>query len=79
LFETKHKVAGLKGLSAYPSVAVIAEALLINCRPDEGYVSRFVQQIAGVFQRCLHVLFDIGLDTGCTIPHIRRKHHFCTE
>jgi hypothetical protein len=49
LFETKHKVAGLKGPSAYPSAVIIAEVLLINCRSDEGYVSRFVQQIAGIF------------------------------
>jgi hypothetical protein len=58
---------------------VIAEALLINCRSDEGYVSCLVQQIAGVFQCCLRILFDIGLDTGCAIPHICRKHRFCIE
>jgi hypothetical protein len=79
LFETKHKIAGLEGSSAYPSAVVIAEALLINCRSDEGYVSHFIQQIVGVFQCCLRVLFDIGLDTGCAVPHIRRKHRFCTE
>jgi hypothetical protein len=69
----------LEGPSAYPSAVLIEEALLINCRPDEDYVSCFIQQIAGVFQRCLRVLFDIGLDTGCAVPHIRRKHCFCTE
>jgi hypothetical protein len=45
----KDKVAELKGPSAYPSAMVVAEALLINCRSGEGYVSRFVQQIAGIF------------------------------
>jgi hypothetical protein len=79
LFETKHKVAGLEGPSAYPSAVVIAEVLLINCRSDEGYVLRFVQQIAGVFQRYLRIFFDIGLDTGCAVPHVRRKHRFCTK
>jgi hypothetical protein len=73
LFETKHKVDRLEGSSVYPSAVVIAEALLINCRSNEGYVSRFIQQIAGVFQRCLRILFDIGLDTGCTEPHICRS------
>jgi hypothetical protein len=75
----KHKVAGLEGPPVYPSAVVIAQALLINCRSDEGYVSRLVQQIAGVFQRCLRILFDISLNTGCAILHIRRKHRFCTE
>jgi hypothetical protein len=28
---------------------VIAEVLLINCGSDEGYISRFIQQVAGVF------------------------------
>jgi hypothetical protein len=28
---------------------VIVEVLLINCGSDEGYVSRFVQQVAGIF------------------------------
>jgi hypothetical protein len=27
----------------------------------------------------LRVLFDIGLDTGCAVPHIHRKHRLCTE
>jgi hypothetical protein len=58
---------------------VIAEVLLINCRSNEGYVSRLVQQIAGIFQCCLRILFDVSLDTGCAISHIRRKHRFCTE
>jgi hypothetical protein len=49
LFETKHKIAGLKGPSAYPSAVVIAEVLLINYGSDEGYVLHFVQQVAGVF------------------------------
>jgi hypothetical protein len=79
LFETKHKVAGLEGPSVYPSAVVIAEVLLINCRSDKGYVSCFVQQVAGVFQRYLCIFFDIGLDTRCAISHIRRKHHFCPE
>jgi hypothetical protein len=79
LLETKHKVAGLEGPSAYPSAVVIAEILLINCRSDEGYVSCFVQQVAGVFQRYLRIFFDIGLDTRCAISHIRRKHRFCPE
>jgi hypothetical protein len=39
----KHKVAGLEGPSAYPSAVIVAEALLINYRSGEGYVSRFVQ------------------------------------
>jgi hypothetical protein len=75
----KHKVAGLKGPSAYPSTVVIAEVLLINCRSDEGNISRFVQQITGVFQRYLRIFFYIGLDMGCAILHIRRKHRFCIE
>jgi hypothetical protein len=49
LLETKHKIVGLEGPSAYPSAVVIAEVLLVNCGSDEGYVSRFVQQVAGVF------------------------------
>jgi hypothetical protein len=28
---------------------VVVEVLLINCGSDEGYVSRFVQQVASVF------------------------------
>jgi hypothetical protein len=79
LFETKHKVAGLEGPSVYPSAVVIAEVLLINCGSDEGYVSRFVQQVTGVFQRYLLIFFDIGLDARCAILHIRRKHRFCPE
>jgi hypothetical protein len=75
----KHKVTGFEGPSAYPSAVAIAEVLLINYRSDEGYVSRFVQQIAGVFQRYLRIFFDIGLDTGYAVPHVRRKHCFCTE
>jgi hypothetical protein len=49
LFEPKHKIVGIEGPSAYPSAVVVAEVLLINCGSDEGYVSRFVQQVAGVF------------------------------
>jgi hypothetical protein len=49
LLEAKHKIAGLEGPSAYPSAVVIAEVLLINCGSDEGYISRFVQQVTGVF------------------------------
>jgi hypothetical protein len=79
LLEKKHKVAGLEGPSVYPSAVVIAEVLLINCRLDEGYISCFVQQVAGVFQRYLRIFFDIGLDTRHAISHIRRKHHFCPE
>jgi hypothetical protein len=45
----KHKIAGLEGPSAYPFAVVVAEALLINCRLGEGYVSCFVQQIGDVF------------------------------
>jgi hypothetical protein len=75
----KHKVARLEGPSAYPSAVVIAEFLLIYCRSDEGYVSRFVQQITGVFQRYLRIFFDIGFDTGCAVPHVHREHRFCTE
>jgi hypothetical protein len=75
----KHKVAGLEGPSAYPSIVVIAEVLLINCRSDEGYISRFVQQITGIFQRYSHIFFYIGLDMGCAILHIHRKHRFCIE
>jgi hypothetical protein len=74
-----HKVAGLKGPSMYPSAVVVEEALLIDCRSCEGYVLRFIQQIAGVFQRCLRIFFDIGHYTGCAVPHIRRKHRFCPE
>jgi hypothetical protein len=58
----KHKVVGLEGPSAYPSAVVIAEVLLVNCRPDKCYVSCFVQQVTGVFQRYLRIFFDIGLD-----------------
>jgi hypothetical protein len=79
LFETKHKVAGLEGPFAYPSAVVIAEVLLINCRSDKGYVSCFVQHVMGVFWRYLRIFFDIGLDTGCAISHICRKHRFYTE
>jgi hypothetical protein len=28
---------------------VVVEAWLVDCRPGEGYVSRFVQQIASIF------------------------------
>jgi hypothetical protein len=49
LFETEHKIAGLRGPSTYPSDVVITEVLLINCRSEEGYISRFVQQITDVF------------------------------
>jgi hypothetical protein len=49
LFEPKHKIAGLEGPSAYPSAVVVVEVLLINYGSDEGYVFRFVQQVAGVF------------------------------
>jgi hypothetical protein len=79
LLETKHKVARLEGPSAYPSDVVIAEVLLINYRSDEGYVSCFVQQVVGVFQRYLRIFFDIGLDTRCAISHICRKHRCCPE
>jgi hypothetical protein len=79
LFETKHKVAGLEGPSAYPSGVVIAEILLINCGSDEGYVACFVQQVTGVFQRYLCIFFDIGLNARCPISHIRGKHRFCPE
>jgi hypothetical protein len=79
LLETQHKVARLEGPSAYPSAVVIAEVLLINCRSDEGYVSCFVQQVTGVFQRYLCVFLDIGLDTRRAISHIRMKHRFCHE
>jgi hypothetical protein len=79
LFETKHKVAGFEGPSAYPSAVVIAEVLLIHCGSDEGYVSRFVQQVAGVFQRYLRIFFDIGLNARCPISHICGKHRFCPE
>jgi hypothetical protein len=79
LFETKHKVAGLERSSAYPSVVVIAEILLINYGSDEGYVSCFVQQVAGVFQRYLRIFFDIGLNARCPISHIHGKHRFCPE
>jgi hypothetical protein len=58
---------------------VIAEVLLINYRSDEGYISRFVQQVTGVFQCYLCIFFDIGLDTRRAISHIRRKHRFCTK
>jgi hypothetical protein len=58
---------------------VIAEVLLIDCQSDEGYVSCFVQQVAGVFQCYLRIFFDIGLDTRHAISHIRRKHRFCPE
>jgi hypothetical protein len=79
LLEAKHKVGGLEGSSAYPSAVVVAKALLIDFRSGKGYVSRFVQQIAGIFQRCLRIFFDIGHYTGCAVPHIRRKHLFCSE
>jgi hypothetical protein len=75
----KHKVAGLEGPSAYPSTVVIAEVLLVNCRPDEGYVSCFIQQVTGFFQLYLCIFFDIGLDMRRAISHIRRKHRFCPE
>jgi hypothetical protein len=58
---------------------VIAEVLVINRQSNEGYVSRLVQQIAGVFQCYLRILFDMSLGTGRTVSHIRRKHRFCTE
>jgi hypothetical protein len=45
----KHEVAGLKGPSAYPSIVVVVEALLIYCRSGKSYVSRFIQQIEGIF------------------------------
>jgi hypothetical protein len=79
LFETKHKVPGLEGSSAYPSAVVIAEVLQIDCGSNEGYVSCFVQQIVGVFQHYLRIFFDIGLDMRCAISHIFRKHRFCPE
>jgi hypothetical protein len=79
LFETKDKVAGLEGPSAYPSAVVIVEVLLINCGSDEGYISRFVQQVAGIFQRYLRIFFDIGLNARFPISHIRGKHRFCPE
>jgi hypothetical protein len=79
LFETKHKVVGLEGPSVYPSAVVITEVLLVNCRSDECYVSRFVQQVTGIFQRYLRIFFNIGIDMGCAVSHIRRKHHFCPE
>jgi hypothetical protein len=79
LLEIKHKVARLEGPSTYPSAVVIAEVLLINWQSDKGYVSCFVQQVAGVFQRYLRIFFDIGLDTRCAISYIRRKHRFCPE
>jgi hypothetical protein len=62
LLETKHEVAGLEGLSAYPSAVVVAEALLINCRPGESYVSHLIQQIKGIFQCRLRIFFDIDHD-----------------
>jgi hypothetical protein len=49
LFEPKHKIARLEGPSTYPSDVVIAEVLLINCGSDEGYVSRFIQQVTSIF------------------------------
>jgi hypothetical protein len=52
LFEpasSKDKIVGLEGPSAYPSAVVVTEVLLINYCSDEGYVSRFVQQVTGIF------------------------------
>jgi hypothetical protein len=49
LFEPKHKIIGLEGPSMYPFAVVVAEVLLINCGSDKGYVSRFVQQVVGIF------------------------------
>jgi hypothetical protein len=79
LLETKHEVVGLEGSSAYPSAVVIAEALLIGCRSGESYISRFIQQIEGIFQCHLCIFFDIGYYARCIVPHIRRKHCFCSE
>jgi hypothetical protein len=47
----KHKVAGFEGPSAYLSAVVVAEALLIDYRSGEGYISHFVQQIVSIFKR----------------------------
>jgi hypothetical protein len=75
----KHEVAGLEGPSAYPSAVVVGEALLIDCRSGESYISRFIQQIEGIFQCRLCIFFNIGYYMRCAVSHIHRKHYFCSE
>jgi hypothetical protein len=48
LLESEHKVARLERASAYPPAVVVAEALLVDRRSNEGDVSSFVQQVLGV-------------------------------
>jgi hypothetical protein len=79
LLETKHEVVGLERPSAYPSAVVVAEALLIDRRSGESYVSRFIQQIKGIFLCRLCIFFDIGYYARCAVPHVCRKHCFCSE
>jgi hypothetical protein len=79
LLEAKHEVVGLEGPPTYPSAMVVAETLLIDYRSGEGYISCFIQQIAGIFQRRLRIFFDIGHYARCAVPHIHRKHCFYSE
>jgi hypothetical protein len=79
LLKTKHEVARLEGPSAYPSVVVVAKALLIDCRSGETYISCLIQQIEGIFQCHLCIFFNIGYYARCAVPHIHRKHCLCTE
>jgi hypothetical protein len=48
LLESEHKVARLERASAYPSAVVVAEALLVDRRSNEGDVSSFIQQVLGI-------------------------------
>jgi hypothetical protein len=38
-----HEVARLERPSAYPSVVVVAKALLVDCSSSEGDISSFIQ------------------------------------
>jgi hypothetical protein len=72
LLESEDEVAWLEGPSAYQSAVVIAEALLINGRANEGDVPGLIQQVLRVCQCLFCVFFNIGYHAWRAVAHIRR-------
>jgi hypothetical protein len=70
LLETKYKVARLERPFAYPSILVVAEALLVDCRTGKGDISSLVMQVSGIFECLLGVFFDVSYHARCTVMNI---------
>ena len=73
LDEAEYQVSDVEGPTPHPTVVVLAQRLLVLSQAEEGYVTRFIKLIHGIFEGCLGSLLVVHPDPWCPVLEVGRE------